>query len=178
MMVSACTLVVLLSPVCSGQDRLDCLPWEKEASNASTCECRNDLKCRDGVLYLHVNHCLTYSQSTLYEATCPFIKMLSNSSFIRVPTNLSEINSFFCSPFNRRGLVCSQCKQGYGVSFLTVGLKCVKCSSPLSWLDSLSCGPVLASHSLLHSHFHATDFSDISSNELLCAVQPVRCVGT
>ena len=139
--VFACTLVVLLSPVCSGQDRLDCLPWEKEATNESTCECRNDLpqqmQCRAGVLYLDVKSCLTYDQTTLYEASCHYLKLHSyyNSTSIRVPTNLSEINSFFCSPLNRMGLVCSQCKQGYGVSFLTAGLKCVKCSSPLrGWI--------------------------------------------
>ena len=112
--------------------------------NASSCECRNDLphqmQCRAGsVLYLDVNRCLTYNQSTLYEASCPFIKLQgffdSNSTSIRVPTNLSEINRFFCSPLNRRGLMCSQCKQGYGISFLTVGLKCAKCSSPLrGWI--------------------------------------------
>ena len=141
-MLVACILVVLLFPVCSGQDRLDCLPWEKEAINASICECRNDLPqqmpCRAGVINVLINRCLTYNESTLYVAECSFIKPLvfdSKSNSIRVPTNLSEINSFFCSPLNRRGLVCSQCKQGYGVSFLTVGLKCAKCSSPLrGWI--------------------------------------------
>ena len=74
---------------------------------------------------------MTYNLHILYEATCLFIKHQgfdSNSTAIQVPTNLSEINSFFCSPINRKGLLFSQCKKGYGIYFLTVGLKWAKCS--------------------------------------------------
>ena len=157
--VSACSLVVLFYPVCSSQGQLDCLPWEKEAANTSACECRTDLnrsqECRAGVLYVDVNCCVTYDPPTLYVARCPFIKLQgfdSKSTTIKVPTNLSEISSFFCSPINRKGLLCSQCKKGYGISFLTVDLKCAKCSSSP---DSLSSGPVLTSHSSLFAHFCA-----------------------
>ena len=176
--------MVLLSPVCSGQDRLDCPPWEKEAINTSSCECRNDLPqpmpCRNGVIYQVINRCLTYNEMTLYQAECPYIKLRdydssSNSTYIRVPTNLSEINSFSCSPLNRRGLVCSQCKQGYGVSFLTAGLRCAKCSSPLrGWILYLVVQflPVTLFYILI---FMLQISVTSAPMNCFCAVQPVCC---
>ena len=118
-----------------------CLPWEVLFKNTSECICRRDLfkemKCSDGKLYVEVNRCLSYENSTLYEAACPHSKYqhLTKYSFLKVPTNLSRINGFFCDPLNREGLICGQCKEGYGLSVLRVGYKCVKCSQPWrGWL--------------------------------------------
>lgn len=123
----------------------DCLPWEEEklTGNQSqvTCKCRSDLphemRCSGGRLYLNVNRCLTYSNSTLYEASCPYTKTSSqidpNTSSVVVPTDVLQINDSLCGPLNRQGLVCSECKEGYGVSVLTGGsLRCTPCSAS-SW---------------------------------------------
>lgn len=113
-----------------------CLPWEDSEKNGSKCACRTDLvsemKCKDGILYLDVNRCLTYENSTLYESSCPYIKLqsASNDSSVVVPANLSQINGFFCDSLNREGLICNQCKKGFGISLLRVGYKCTDCSHP------------------------------------------------
>lgn len=135
-------VLLLITPIeCTSARDPGCLPWEKLAKDS--CECRHSLlsemKCRDGILYLDINRCMTYDNSTLYEASCPYIKsphqIDHNSSSVRVPTNLSQITSFFCDPLNRKGLVCGECKEGYGVSLLTVGLKCSACTHPWKgWL--------------------------------------------
>ena len=112
----------------------ECLLWEISVQNGSKCICRDDLphemKCIAGELYLDVNRCMTYDNFTLYEASCPYIKYqhLDNYLALKIPTNLSQINSFFCDPLNREGLICERCKEGYGTSVLTIGYKCAKCS--------------------------------------------------
>ena len=112
----------------------ECLLWEISVQNGSKCICRDDLpnemKCIAGELYLDVNRCMTYDNFTLYEASCPYIKYqhLDNYLALKIPTNLSQINSFFCDPLNREGLICERCKEGYGTSVLTIGYKCAECS--------------------------------------------------
>ena len=112
----------------------ECLLWEISVQNGSKCICRDDLphemKCIAGELYLDVNRCMTYDNSTLYEASCPYIKYqhLDNYLALKIPTNLSKINSFFCDPLNREGLICERCKEGYGTSVLAIGYKCAECS--------------------------------------------------
>ena len=112
----------------------ECLPWEVSVQNGTKCMCRDDLlyemTCIAGELYLDVNRCMTYDNFTLYEAVCPYIKYqhLDNYSALKIPTNLSQINSFFCDPLNREGLICEHCKEGYGTSVLTFGYKCAECS--------------------------------------------------
>ena len=34
-----------------------------------------------------------------------------------------------CGPFNRRGLLCGECKDGYGPAVYSLSLECIKCSS-------------------------------------------------
>ena len=48
-------------------------------------------------------------------------------SYIAIPNDTSELNSFMCSGLNRTGLLCSQCQEGLGPAVLSYKIPCVKC---------------------------------------------------
>lgn len=61
--------------------------------------------------------------------------------FYQVPSemSLSQVTSFTCGAYNREGLLCSQCKPGYGPAVYAFSLMCVKCtSSTKGWILYLS----------------------------------------
>ena len=55
----------------------------------------------------------------------------TNDGYFTLPTNVSELNKYMCGPMKRRGLVCSECIDGFGPSVMSIGYECVKCSH--SW---------------------------------------------
>lgn len=114
--------------------REECLPWEKIVNNGTECQCRTDLpqemKCLNGDLYVEVDRCLTYENSTLYEGSCPYKKYqhLKELQLLKLPRNLSQINDFFCARLHREGLLCGLCIKDNGISLLTDNYRCSRCS--------------------------------------------------
>ena len=47
--------------------------------------------------------------------------------YIKLPSNVSSLNEIMCGPLNREGLLCSKCKDGYGIALYSYTLKCSKC---------------------------------------------------
>ena len=74
---------------------------------------------------------MTFSEDTrlLSLSYCPYLQSGSNNvtsySDIQLPRNLSQLNDYMCSPLNRKGLVCSECADGFGPSVTSFGYKCV-----------------------------------------------------
>lgn len=46
-----------------------------------------------------------------------------------LPENVSDLDNVMCGPFNRQGLLCSECKPGYGVAVYSIGYPCAKCTN-------------------------------------------------
>ena len=90
------------------------------------------MNCDSGSLNvsLLMGYCMTYSErdGIAYLAACPFRLKHRYDIYTQVPRNVSELNDFTCSQYNRHGLVCSQCDSGYGPSVFTHNLQCYKCS--------------------------------------------------
>ena len=88
--------------------------------------------------------CITYDDVNYLQAGfCPYSPL--NFTFCRSPlqdyyeislsTHLSELNNFMCGAYNREGLLCSECKPGYGPAVYAFSLKCIKCSdNGLGWV--------------------------------------------
>ena len=55
---------------------------------------------------------------------------VTSSQHILLPRNLSQLNDYMCTcgPLNRKGLVCSECADGFGPSVTSFGYKCVNCT--------------------------------------------------
>ena len=56
-------------------------------------------------------------------------KVLCN--FVNWAIVLTKLNDSMCGPMNRKGVVCSQCMNGYGPLITSIGYKCVRC--PDAW---------------------------------------------
>jgi hypothetical protein len=63
---------------------------------------------------------------------CPFRHVINNTNrwYSEMPSNASQLDEVMCGPYNRRGFLCGECKEGYGLA--PFGLKCANCSSPWS----------------------------------------------
>ena len=101
--------------------------------NVSGIKCNN----RTNQAYLEQFWCATESlgdSNTLAIAKCPFN---SKRKFpLQKNILLSDLSTVTCNESKRNGFLCSNCLDGYGVSFNAFDYKCVKCniSKPLGWL--------------------------------------------
>ena len=90
---------------------------------------------------LQIGLCMTVTNSSLVVAQCPFIPTNSyndnntqyHSIYQVLPKQLDQVNSYLCEQFNRKGFLCTECKDGYGLAaYRYYGLMCVECSNS-SW---------------------------------------------
>ena len=92
----------------------------------------------DNRTYLRVGYCVTYDEETKISSHSPcsyfqpngftVYKEESNSWYIQIPDNISEINDYMCGPLNRKGRVCSECMDGFGPAISSIGFQ-VQCSN-------------------------------------------------
>ena len=54
---------------------------------------------------------------------------ISEPGFISLPENISELNDYMCGPMNRKGILCSECIDGYGPSVTSPKFRCSDCSN-------------------------------------------------
>ena len=115
-----------------------CPPWLQPGNTSAgepSCVCpvenwKDILKCDEvhQQSFLRTGYCMTYSNSTLFLALCPYVyKDINDSSFITLPQNLSDLNTYFCESQNRKGHLCGQCKDNFGVSVLLNSYRCEDC---------------------------------------------------
>ena len=90
---------------------------------------------------LEIGYCMTVTNSSQVVSQCPYMPYTRNFSQFHsiyqvLPSDLDEVNASMCSVFNRKGFLCSECKEGYGLAaYRYNGLICVKCSSSvLKWV--------------------------------------------
>ena len=90
---------------------------------------------------LQIGYCITVTNSGQVVSRCPYTQQMFNSSDLHsiyrvLPCELDEVNETMCSAFNRKGFLCSECQDGYGLAvYRYYGLMCVKCShSGWGWL--------------------------------------------
>ena len=120
-------------------DQKDCPPWFY--SNEDTCKCLAfyGARCFDNKAYLSAGFCATFDTNTdsdsyiLSLGECPsyygftFTKQ-GRYWYIQLPDNVSELNDYMCGPLNRKGRLCSECKDGYGLGTTSVGFQHFECT--------------------------------------------------
>ena len=108
-----------------------CPTWHYYNNITGVCECGFRLHCSsDGNQVEIMNgHCATSSgkEGDYYIGYCPFrhIANSTNRMHSEMPGNTSQLDEAMCGPYNRQGLLCGECKDGYGC----LELKCANCSS-------------------------------------------------
>ena len=134
-------LIVLLGLVflqgSYGVEKDKCPPWHFTPTNATTpcSECSlphsTYFYCSDTSGQVDVSFIISEKESSLSIGEVVFVldrtKWLldKNAIFAELPSNVSELESFFCSSSNRQGFLCGHCKPGCGISIYTYyGLPC------------------------------------------------------
>ena len=62
----------------------------------------------------------SYFEPSKYNVTTPM--------HILLPIDLTKLNESMCGPLNRKGLLCSECADGFGISITSFGYKCTNCT--------------------------------------------------
>ena len=85
-------------------------------------------------------YCMTYdttrqyvgenASSLLIVGACSYgaLPNTTNRKFTTLPTDTAKVNSSQCAPYNRRGLFCGECQEGFGPSVYSFDLHFANCS--------------------------------------------------
>ena len=134
--------VVWISLVCCAcqdfQNDPDCPPWFFYNATAKECECYSSpstdhiVKCTKREALLKLGYCMTYEEeSGFHVGLCNNIQVsrlnLTPDNYIKLPSNISDLNDYMCGPMNRKGRICSQCVDGFGLAVFSVEQTCVNC---------------------------------------------------
>ena len=88
---------------------------------------------------LRLGFCATYEEHTrmVSLSACPYFQLNGkysmhkeecNTWYIQLPNNVSKLNDYMCGPLNRKGRVCSECKDGFGPAIASFGFQ-IQCSN-------------------------------------------------
>ena len=112
-----------------------CPTWYYYNNVTGECECGFWLHCSsDGnQVDIGLGNCATSSgqEDDYYVSHCPFIHILNNTNrlYSEMPSNASQLDEVMCGLYNRRGLLCGECKDGYGPAVYSFDQTCANCSS-------------------------------------------------
>ena len=89
-----------------------------------------------------IGYCMTYDNETgeLRAGNCQqaFFRYDSYKFYYPLPTEVSDLNDRVCGPFNREGLLCEECQDGFAVSPISL-LECINCTSASNgWITFFS----------------------------------------
>ena len=88
---------------------------------------------------LQLGYCMTVTHDGQVVSRCPYLQQTFNSNTTHsiyqiLPDDPDEVNETLCSAFNRKGFLCSECQDGYGLAvYQYYGLMCVKCGGSGWW---------------------------------------------
>ena len=130
-----CLLIVKLSLCSVLATNTSCPTWHYYNNATGQCECGWRLHCSsDGnQMDIGIDQCATSSgqEDDYYIGSCPFRHMdnSTNRLYSEMPSNVSQLDEVMCGPYNRRGLLCGECKDGYGPAVYSFDRTCANCSS-------------------------------------------------
>ncbi len=117
-----------------------CPTWYFYDATNKRCECYSNeytddiVKCIEQGVLLRLGYCMTFEEEDgFYVGPCNYFDLSKYKSsdkiyYINLPSNVSELNHYMCTPLNRKGIMCGQCIDGYGPSITSAGYHCKKCS--------------------------------------------------
>ena len=134
--------MILLVSVKVSSSVVECPPWFSQVSQTSSafpqCVCSSAVEsiiyCSQSkrTSYIKVGHCAYQYQNETVAAKSPYVfpQHLIHGGFIRLPQNVSDLNSFTCGHLHREEgtLFCGRCTNGTGPSIYSFGNQCASCS--------------------------------------------------
>ena len=138
-----CTLMILLTTVEAVTSKKEISPtalFSRLHSKYSQLLCVNSsyncsqIACSNNVPLLDLGKCATYNGETrlLSIAKYPYYPSsdynVTIPGYIQLPANLTQLNDYMCGPMNRKGVLCSECADGFGPSVTSFKYKCTNCT--------------------------------------------------
>ena len=115
-----------------------CPTWFYYSNTTSQCECGrnfpNKVYCNQQEMKAEIadGYCATSTEQEglYYAGSCPFIHTENNTDriFSELPSDPDLLNDTMCGPYNRKGLLCGRCIDGYGPAVYSLDMKCANCS--------------------------------------------------
>ena len=95
------------------------------------------ITCHESGPTLPFGYCATYTDNgttkLLSISKCPNLQWndynVTTPWYVSLPVSLTELNEYMCGPQNKKGLVCSECVDGFGPSVTSYGYKCANCTN-------------------------------------------------
>ena len=133
-------ILILVVKVSSRGD--ECPPWfTPDYTNDSLfpqCVCSQAMSSfitcnqRERTSYIKVGHCAFQVTNDTVVTTCPYVfpQHLIHNGHIRLPQNLTQLNTFMCGHLTRQlgSPLCGRCTNGTGPSIYSFGSQCASCS--------------------------------------------------
>ena len=140
--------VLISSFLISASSQDTCPLWHSKKNGQ--CECDRSITgvidCSKEHVHIEYGHCLTWNNATqnLEVGLCLFTPHLSKVcetyGVYSIHANVSgpELNHMICGSYNRRGIQCKWCIDGYGPAVFSDGITCADCSKhKYLWLLNL-----------------------------------------
>ena len=106
--------------------------------NNETCECGSQLgrkvHCNQQEMTAEIadGFCATSTEQEglYYAGFCPLRRTKNNTDrlYSELPSDPNLLNDTMCGPYNRTGLLCGRCIDGYGPAVYSFNMKCADCS--------------------------------------------------
>ena len=106
--------------------------------NNVTCECGGQfggaIHCNQQEMTAEIadGFCATSTEQEglYYAGHCPFRHTENNTDrvYSEMPSDPDLLNDTMCGPYNRKGLLCGRCIDGYGPAVYSFDMKCANCS--------------------------------------------------
>ena len=122
---------LLLGPVLA--TNTSCPTWFYYDNTTQQCQCGSGLLCSSNKnVEIGDGTCATSAgeEDQYYISRCPFRHTVNNTNRIHseMPSDPGLLDDVMCGPYNRKGLLCGECIDGYGPTADVLDLKCANCS--------------------------------------------------
>ena len=121
------------TPECRIQ--LWCPPGFLHNTDTNNCECypSSNVVCSEQKASLNFGSCMTYEEGegSFIGLCISFLahgRNVSNRVYLDLPGNLMDLNDYMCRPMNRKGVVCSECIDGFAPAITSLGYQCSNCT--------------------------------------------------
>ena len=126
-----CLLLLSLSSVLTANTT--CPAWYYHRLSPEYCECGANLFCIDqGLVEIEQGYCATSAgnEDHYYIGMCLFRHAVNNTNrlFSEMPGDPDMLDDVMCGPYNRKGLLCGECFDGFGPAIYSLDLQCANCS--------------------------------------------------
>ena len=116
-----------------------CPTWYYESNDTGGCICGSELGGRlichqyTQTVEISADFCMTYDDHTqeVFAGDCTYgySSNMSNRRYSIAESNYTLLNSSQCASYNRKGLFCGECSEGFGPAVYSFDLKCANCST-------------------------------------------------